>query len=287
VAIQGGACRRSQSSCGHVPPQPTAALDCRVGLRPPRNDAPKDARRVAPSPSSRGRRPWRSRAALAVGHSRLAGTSRPSPPPHWIAASAFGLLAMTRQKMRAASPHHRHREAAGRGDPVGACRRSPSSCGRAPRPSPPPHWIAASAFGLLAMTRQKMRAASPHHRHREAAGRGDPGRRLPSVTVVLQARAAPQPTAALDCRVGLRPPRNDVPKDARRATPSPSSRGRRPWRSSAAHRAPLRRLRAQPPDALRPPSFPPASPPRAETRARCWSPGSGPRCARGRRCAGH
>ena len=74
----------------------------------------------------------------------------------------------------------------------------------------------------------------PPSRHREAAGRGDPGWRLPSVTVVLQARAAPQPAAALDCRVGLRPPRNDAPKNARRASPSASSRGRRPWRSSAA-----------------------------------------------------
>ncbi len=54
--------------------------------------------------------------ALAFGHRRFAGTSRPSLPPHWIAASTFGLLAMTCQKMRAASPQHRHREAAGRGE---------------------------------------------------------------------------------------------------------------------------------------------------------------------------
>ena len=192
ATIQGGACRRSQSSCRRAPrpsPPPHWIAASAFGLL-----AMTRQKMRAASPHHRHREA--AGRGDPVGACRRSPSScrrapRPSPPPHWIAASAFGLLAMTRQKMRAAPPHHRHREAAGRGDPVGACRRSPSSCGRAPRPSPPPHWIAASAFGLLAMTRQKMRAAPPHHRHREAAGRGDPGRRLPSVTVVLRARPAP------------------------------------------------------------------------------------------------
>ena len=69
-------------------PQPAAALDCRVGLRPPRNDAPKNARRASPSASSRGRRPWRSSAALC--QTLPLGWCAPCarPPPYWIATSA-------------------------------------------------------------------------------------------------------------------------------------------------------------------------------------------------------